>query len=391
MANPGSQKAAVCPISFVLEDGNDGARITRTLAIRPEDLSRTEPMRSSVVQTLGGAFVDHFGQGLPTIQISGHTGWNRHTEGGPDGAERFRELHDTLLRDWLSRREQAVQRGQNPDNVRLIFADGLHRRVEVVTLLSFALRRNKSRPLLAQYSIQLTALNIPLEARSADVSGDLVARRAAMTDYGLASLADSLAKLEAFAADVGASLEQNLRRPIAEFMGAAVAVVRAVLASMNSVLRAQASVIGPLLGIAGDIARAGLQLVNGLVAAMSFPAVLKARFMAVGAAFSNTFCLLRNALRRGLEWQDYSDLYGASNCSSVGGGRPLSPLAGQNPWESLYPARNAPVTVTAPAAEALRQLAESDPVLAPLPTSSMLDAAGLAGRGVAVQAQAVAA
>src|ERR1035437_1247118 len=46
-----------------------------TLTVNPEDLTVTEPSRVAVQQTMGGAWVDSFGPGLRTINISGVTGW----------------------------------------------------------------------------------------------------------------------------------------------------------------------------------------------------------------------------------------------------------------------------------------------------------------------------
>lgn len=386
MANPSSQKADVCPISFVVDDQNDGSSSSLTLAIRPEDLNRAEPMRVSVVQTLGGAFADDFGRGLPTIQIAGHTGWNRYTDGGLDGAERFQQLYDKIITEVQSRREAAVLRGDNPDRVRLIFADGLNNKVDVVKLTQFSLRRNKARPLLAQYSISMTALGIRLDAAALDPAQNLLTVAGALNDLGLASLADSFQKFVEFTEKVGNFIEENIAGPIKAFMNAAVAVVQKVQFVMGSALRAISNITTPLLNLATSVAKAGQQLMTGLTAVLAFPSAVKAQFMQVASAFSNTFCLLRNAFRRAINFPDFSDLYGSSNCSSTSGGRPLSPLSGTNPWKSLYPTNVPLVSVTAPAAAAMQQLADSDPVLAPLPASQLLDAARGFGSGVSVTA-----
>ena len=60
---------------FVMEE--NGAVVQSVmLAVRPEDLTRTEPNRATVHQTLGRSvtgWLDDFGVGLPTCNISKHT------------------------------------------------------------------------------------------------------------------------------------------------------------------------------------------------------------------------------------------------------------------------------------------------------------------------------
>lgn len=69
---PPSQKAGDRPITFVLEvDGRIASQVT--LALRPEDLSRTDSSSVTVHHTLAGAWADNFGPGLASIQISGTT------------------------------------------------------------------------------------------------------------------------------------------------------------------------------------------------------------------------------------------------------------------------------------------------------------------------------
>src|SRR5277367_3573779 len=74
---PPSQKVGSAPISFIFIDGSIPAPNTWTLnlVIRPEELTRTDPSRMTVQQTLGGAWADDFGPGLGSINISGTTGW----------------------------------------------------------------------------------------------------------------------------------------------------------------------------------------------------------------------------------------------------------------------------------------------------------------------------
>ena len=85
---PKSQKAGDRPISFVLAEYSKSDIQEYKFVIRPEELSRMDPSRVTVHQTLGGerlGWADDFGQGLPTINISGHTGWRVKHDYRPSG------------------------------------------------------------------------------------------------------------------------------------------------------------------------------------------------------------------------------------------------------------------------------------------------------------------
>ena len=158
---PTSQKAAERPISFILEkEGTPVAGCSCTLYIRPEDLQWTEPSRTSVQQTLGGAWCDTFGPGVPTIVISGHTGWRK---AGPlteikDWESRFIQLHDTVYKKWHELIAAQVGLNKAPGTIKLYFVDVLDQRSVVVAPNSFVLKRSKNRPLLMQYNLSLTVL-----------------------------------------------------------------------------------------------------------------------------------------------------------------------------------------------------------------------------------------
>lgn len=109
--------------------------------------------------------------------------------------------------------------------------------------------------------------------------------------------------------------------------------------------------------------------------------------MQVAGAYSNIYCVLRNALRQQIYYEDYNPLFGASNCSSTSGGRPISSLSGQNPFYSVVPTqRPLPVAVNGSAQDGLRTLANNDPVLSPLPTASLRSAVTDVAEGMQVAA-----
>ncbi|MFZ4538522.1 hypothetical protein [Propionivibrio sp.] len=160
---PDSLKADARPISFCLHNtAVDGPPLIFPLFVRPEDLSITYPSRLAVTQTFGedGAWADSFGQGVKSISLSGITGWGgpRVNGGTDDGYQHFVKLHKTVFTEWHRMRKEVAKAGNDPDKVLLILSDGLDHLNWVVAPQQFVLKRNKSRPLLAQYAITMHML-----------------------------------------------------------------------------------------------------------------------------------------------------------------------------------------------------------------------------------------
>jgi len=163
-------------------------------ALNPEEYKQSEPSRVTVTQTKGGAWIDDFGAGIPTIQFKGTTGfrtqeardylnnatytnnnqqrylenilrnpsasvderiWARNKlESTLTGFLKFKELRD-LIRDVYSR----VKLGQPiPPEKELIFHNFTDDEHWVVVPKVFELLRSVSRPLLYQYEIQLICI-----------------------------------------------------------------------------------------------------------------------------------------------------------------------------------------------------------------------------------------
>lgn len=133
------------------------------LLARPEDLTYTHPTRATVIQTLGGAWVDDFGEGLTDIVINGHTGWRYapDIEGAgdsQDGLQRMRDLRYYPFEAYHQARMEAAQAGISPDSIQLFFADALNQAAYLVYPLTLQVRKHKSRPLLYQYQLRLIGL-----------------------------------------------------------------------------------------------------------------------------------------------------------------------------------------------------------------------------------------
>lgn len=386
LAAPSSQKASDRPIAFVLDDQTDlqASPVQLSLVIRPEELTRTEPSRLATHHTFGGAYVDSFGAGVSTISLSGITGWRRmvgdsQQSGGADGEERFRQLRDHVFAGWHARRLAAVNSGQDPADVRLVFADGLDKFAVVVAPNSFALRRNKSRPLLCQFQIQLTVLSDSIDEPKA--SALVLPGSVELT--GLESLAASIDKIVGYVQDVQDYIDSTLVAPVKGFMNQTAKVYRAVDRAVRSVDGVAASMID----VAQLSAQAGMNLFRSLGAVANLPTRIRSRMMQVSSAYSNVWCVLNNTLRNKAFYDDYSPLYGSSNCSSTFGGRPLSPLAGTNAFAAFAgdaATKAQPVRVDSSGRAAMGALAGTDPVLAPLGTAALGNLVSTINAGLAV-------
>ena len=373
---PNSQKAADAPIAFALTAPGESA-IFLSLSIRPEDLTYTEPSLQTVSPTLGGAFVDDFGRGIASIQLSGHTGWRRDAD-GDDGPERLLKLRDTVWKQWHAKRETAVAAGNNPNDVVLSFVDTLNDITVNVAPGQFVLRRSRSRPLLSTYQIGMTVLGdasdatVTAAASAAAGSGALSA--------GQASLSRSIATISGLSGGLSALLSGGPLGAIAHSLASfnALAVGALNLASGAAAVIGSGVNAGATAAItfAADIAGVGRQLYRSLGAVTGLPGVVTHAVGLVAAAFENAMCVLRNAIRPPyLSYDDLAELFGSSLCSSTAGGRPISPWADINPFERLAPLQSPPPTVSAAARAAMVAIASSDPIAAPIPPSA---AGGLA-------------
>lgn len=125
--------------------------------LRPEDVVYSYPTRATVIQTLGGAYCDDFGEGVADITLTGHTGW-RGSMGVP-GELQFYNLRSFLIGEFHEIRSRTAEAGLDPDTVELLLADTLNAALFRVYPLSFVLRRNRQRPLLYQYTIRFAGLD----------------------------------------------------------------------------------------------------------------------------------------------------------------------------------------------------------------------------------------
>lgn len=367
-APPTDQRSQVKPISFVLQRGTAfGAPVT--LKIRPSDLVRQEPSRTSVHQTLGrevSGWADNFGLALPSCTISGHTGWRAGGVSGLDGAQAFEQLNNLVTRDYHDARQAAIQGGQDPASVKLLFVDTLDNFCWNVAPLAFELRRNRSNPLLFMYNMRLQAISTDIDNPLTQLpfSGTVAA--------GLTALGGIIGRLESFGAwlqtsvATGLKLVDELLAPVAliaqNFYRTTLRVYRAVATIVGALNGGVTGVANDLIAIASDLSRAGINIFRTISAITGLPTQIKSQLMRVAGAYNEAFCIFRNSLRPRKVYLDYDDLYGASNCSSTTGGRGMSPLSNSNPFDLMF-AGGRSFSASSDALSSLSTLNRADPVL----------------------------
>lgn len=117
--------------------------------VNPEEYTQEETSRSTVTQTKGGAWIDDFGAGLPTIFIKGSTGFERGL-----GVEKFKELRSKIRKYYDS-----GTLGSTP-KTEMIFHNFTDDESWVVHTDPSGIRllRNKNNPLLYVYELKFICL-----------------------------------------------------------------------------------------------------------------------------------------------------------------------------------------------------------------------------------------
>lgn len=369
---PTDQRAPVRPIAFALDAGGI-LSVPVQLNVRPEDLTRTEPSRTTVHQTMGrdvAGWVDNFGEGLPTLTLSGHTGWRSGGVRGEDGAQHFETLNSLVQHDYHRAKQAAIDTGINPAAVKLLFIDMLDDFAWSVTPTTFVLRRSKSRPLLFQYNISLQAVDT-----SIDSPFTLFPQLGSVT-AGLGSFGGALSSLEALSGsikgwvDKAVSFVDSALLPISgtvqKFLGVSLAVYRIVGSTVASVQNGFTKLANSRIALARDISQIGVNVFRTIAAIRNLPGNIKSQIARVASAFNEMLCILSNSLRPRQTYDDYDGLFGASNCSSTTGGRPGSAYANTNAFKMIQPTPD-PMRLGTVAQSSAGILKATDPVLSPMP------------------------
>ena len=313
-----------------------------TLPINPEDLSRVEPSRVSVVNTLDGAWVDSFGRGLATLTISGHTGWGQNNR--PDGIQQFVLLRDSFIQNWHDLRAACIAAGTDPDKVRLFFIDPHDGDfVGEVVPTQFTLRRSKSQPLLLLYNIAMVVINDQATVSASDIAdskdpvNDPVKSATSLNNStsSIARLIPSTATAFNALGALGSSVKSLLTGTILP----SITIAKSIISTANAAKVAISSHSVSPLRLASDLSGAATNIFGAAISVAKtsgLPTSQLAGLMQIKGELSNVHCVLANTLSMfSTATVDYSDLYGSSNCSSTLGGRPASAttLAGVNPFD----------------------------------------------------------
>jgi hypothetical protein len=375
------------PISFILlEDGNPIAE--QDLIIRPEEMTRQEPSRNNVQNTLGGAWIDSFGPGVASITLNGHTGWRG--TASEDGFAIFKRLRETVFVQWHSARAAREQSLRDPDDVQLVFVDQLNDFASVVSPQQFQLRRHKSRSLLSQFQISLVELGPFDKVRAKELQDPIVAaidnpRRQKLAQE---SVKQTVKKNKGLLGEISAGIAGLTS-------GAATAATR-VLELSNKLLVKVDEIAGeavenidtasrPLLIAADAIHKASANAFAIMAMPSNIAAHAKHTLMRISGNLMDARCNLKNGFDRLFEFPDFSDVFGASMCSSTGGGRPHSPWAEENPFLRIFPATSPVVTIDSSAQSAIGTLSALDGVNTPGDqTIQALDRLNALTRGVRV-------
>lgn len=367
---PTDQRAGVKPIAFTLQTANS-LNTPVTLKIRPEDLTRTENQRVTTTQTMGRGIIgwtDHFGEGLPTLNISGHTGWRTAQGSGEDGAQAFNTLNKLIMEDYPQAIQTAIDQGQDPNSIRLLFVDMLDDFSWVVVPQQFVLRRSKSRPLLFQYTMQFQCISTDLEnpLMILPFSGSLFS--------GLKALNNVISTIEGVGSTIegwihtAVTIKDAALAPIAKtvrlFNESANRIFRTVNGVISTGKNAVNSTANSLINIAHDFAKVGMNIHRTIAAIENVPQDVKHSIMRVSGAYSEAFCIFNNSLKPRKIYQNYDGLFGASNCSSTSGGNAPSAYANTNAF-ALLNDKESPVSLTADARASISELGNADPILVP--------------------------
>jgi len=165
------------PLIFTLfTEGSLGASLTYPPLVtvfgkpgieHPEMYTYRRPSRGTVINTVGGAFLDDFGEGIGRITIEGHTGWMQ----GDSGLIQFKNLEQIFIQYHSRRDVLTATEGADPNSIQLYMIDTQNLEASSVYPEEFTLVRSRNRPLLFQYRIQLIVLLDLLQAAISKLFG----------------------------------------------------------------------------------------------------------------------------------------------------------------------------------------------------------------------------
>jgi hypothetical protein len=366
---PASQKAQDRPIGFALQDASGsgaGGELTNiqtmNLIIRPEELTRNEPQRVTPHQTVNGTWADTFGQGIATIDLSGTTGWRGNRN--QDGETLFRALHDDIFLRWNRLRAERAKDGSgDPDTIEMIFSDDLDKFCYVVAPKSFQLRREKRNPLLSKYHISLIVLgeagNTPYTQY--DPITDAIYSPQGRYSAAIVALQRNIEQQKGRLDGLDSGILGDAAGAARDLVDKSNTLLEAVLAAGAAAAGAFDAATAPILYAALALEKAGSNAFQIMATVFGVEQNALYTILQIGRGFQEAYCLLLNGFGLLSQITDVENLFGASYCSSTGGGRPLAPFATDNPFYAIAKSPDPPVSISDDAQAALARL-HADPL-----------------------------
>jgi hypothetical protein len=372
------QTAGTRPISFLLMGGPEEREVD--LVIRPEELTKTDPSRTTVHQTLGGAWADSFGQGLSQIQIAGTTGWGQGIR--PDGSGMFQLLFDGVFKEWHRQRAEIVAGGGDPNVVQLIFTDGLDQYTQVVIPMQFTLKRSRSRPLLFMYMVNMVSIASDISEIPPMIGYDYVAAVDELGDFIV-----QLQMINQWLMAIGGAVIGPALGGIIGYMALGGAVlgafgnlVGAGLGALNGALPATLTV--PFAVFTGALSQAISNTMGNLRVVLQLPQTADYMLGRAQRGYQNVATIIANSFQGATTIPNYSALYSAAGGSSALGGAPVSIYTTTNPFAEMFPSETNGVQYTAAAAQSIHLLSTSDIVLTPMGLAELMQHMQIITEGV---------
>lgn len=334
--NTGS-KFGLRHFTFVLRDGINNDIYTVDLNVNPEDMSIENPFRVNTYNTLGGAFVDVWGQGVRRIVMRGHTGWRTVVASNgqqQDGFDNIFALRDNICNLYFSLRDTASKTQSQTDiqsKLTLTLIDKLHETGYKVVPENFKLLRNKARPLLHMYEVSFVVVdddvsdsNTLTELSKADQTSKLWS--------GFDSLNGQFGGLLSQLAGVGGPFGKALT-DLTKLGGGISNTFKNLLAAKNDFSQGVAAISSVALTATQAVNKA-LGTIQSFSDFSGIAADLKLVYADVKSTFNELACLIEQIKQSGLS--SYTGIVGSCGCCVALFGTPQSPLQNvPNTFETL--------------------------------------------------------
>jgi hypothetical protein len=241
--------------------------------------------------------------------------------------------------------------------------------------------------LLRQFNIRLAVVRDLSDPPSAEFDSIMdaitsVAGRVGSALDGLVSAASGQARSASTLSGMGRYLGP-LAGAGSEFLTKSKSLLDTVRTSVQSVTGTIDDTLRPVFDLTRDIQQAGRNIFHATDVIAGVPNHVVNEINAIAGNLHGAYCNIVNGFDRIESIFDLDPLFGASNCSSTGGGRPISPWENANPFESLSPSVP-PAPQTTASRDAMRWAQSLDPVASPQTAAHAADRLNRINEGLLV-------